>query len=161
MAEMGGLLFMKLFSKRPSWADVAVFEDLNAGKEVERLLTKQGFAARTYDDKLFRYFLFLRPPRETYRVQIRQTDAEAAVEFLAATAPDALQKAIHCPSCGSRHIAYPQMTRKFLTPTILLHLGIIFRVIGHECYCEHCHFTWNLPGENVHAVPRPSNQFPL
>jgi hypothetical protein len=53
------------------------------------------------------------------------------------------------------------MTRKFLLPTVLLHLGIIFRVINHECDCEHCHFTWNLPGESVRAAPRPVSQFPL
>jgi hypothetical protein len=53
------------------------------------------------------------------------------------------------------------MTRKFLLPTILLHLGIIFRVFGHECYCDRCHFIWNLPGESVRAAPRPANQFPL
>jgi hypothetical protein len=152
---------MNTFSIRSSWADVAVFENLTAGKDLETLLTKQGFAARTYDDKLFRHFLFLRPPRMTFRVQIRQADAKAADEFLAATAPDALQPAIRCPSCGSRHISYPQMTRKFLLPTILLHLGIIFRVIGHECYCDHCHFTWNLPGENVRAAPRRANQHPF
>ena len=152
---------MSPLAKHLSWIDVAVFEDLNAGKAVETLLTEKGLGARTYDDKLFRYFLFLRPPRVTYRVQVRQHDAKAAGDFLAAAAPDAVQEAIHCPSCGSRRVSYPQMTRKFLLPTILLHLGIIFRVIDHECYCEHCHYIWNLPGENVHAVPRPVSQFPL
>jgi hypothetical protein len=152
---------MSLWTKQSSWVDVAVFEYLNAGKAVETLLTKQRLAARTYDDKLFRYFLFLRPPRMTFRVQVRQDDLKAAEDFLAEAAPDAMQMAIHCPSCGSRRIAYPQMTRKFFLPTVLLHLGIIFRVVNHECYCDHCHFTWNLPGENVRAAPRPANQFPL
>ena len=152
---------MSPLAKQQSWIDVAVFEEVNAGKTVEAVLTDQGLSARTYDDKLFRYFLFLRPPRVTFRVQVRQNNARAADDFLAASAPDALQKAIHCPSCGSRRVSYPQMTRKFFLPTVLLHLGIIFRVIDHECYCEHCHYIWNLPAENVRAAPKPVGQFPF
>ena len=77
------------------------------------------------------------------------------------TAP-ILERALHCPSCGSLQVNYPQMTRKFFMPTVILHLGIIFHVIDHECYCESCHCVWNLPKENaavqeVHA----GKQFPL
>jgi hypothetical protein len=145
------------------WADVAVFEDVNAsaGKAVETFLRDKGMETRLYDDKWFRYFLFLRPPRITYRLQVRHSNVERADELLLGDAPAAVQKAIHCPSCDSRHISYPQMTRKFIMPTVLLHLGIIFRVIGHECYCEHCHFIWNLPGENVHPEPKPAKHFPF
>lgn len=138
-----------------------MFEDVGAGNAVETFLAAKGLPARTYDDKIFRCFLFLRPPRVTFRVQVRQDNVKTAGDLLAAFTPDALQKAIHCPSCGSRRVSYPQMTRKFILPTILLHLGIIFRVIDHECYCEHCHYIWNLPGENVCAKPRPVSQFPL
>jgi len=152
---------MDLLAKHQSWTDVAVFEDVNAGKAVETFLTARGLPARTYDDKLFRYFLFLRPPRVTFRVQVRQDDVLATNDFLDTAAPEALQKAIHCPSCGSLRVSYPQMTRKFILPTILLHLGIIFRVIDHECYCEHCHYVWNLPAENVRATPKPVGQFPF
>jgi hypothetical protein len=151
---------MNALAKRCSWSDVAVFEDVNAGKAVETFLTDKGLAARTYDDKLFRYFLFLRPPHVTWRVQVRHHQLKDAEEILAADAP-ALQKALHCPSCGSRRVSYPQMTRKFLLPTILLHLGIIFRVIDHECYCEHCHHIWNLPADDIHTVPKPATHFPF
>ena len=53
------------------------------------------------------------------------------------------------------------MTRKFILPTILLHLGIIFRVIDHEYYCEHCHYFWNLPTEKAAPDPKPLGQFPF
>ena len=52
------------------------------------------------------------------------------------------------------------MTRKFILPTIMLHLGIILRLVGHECYCEHCHAMWNLP-ENDHAGHKPNSVDPL
>lgn len=144
-----------------SWVDVAVFEDVNVGKALELFLTGNGLRARIYDDKLFRYFLFLRPPRVTYRVQVRQKDAPGAGTLLDADTPGVLQGAIRCPSCGSLRVAYPQMTRRFILPTILLHLGIIFRVIEHECYCEHCHFNWNLPDKNPRPASKPAVPFPF
>jgi hypothetical protein len=155
------MVIMNPPTKHQSWADVAVFEDVNTGRTIETFLKDKGLEARTYDDKWFRYFLFLRPPRITYRVQVRHNNFNAADDFLKADAPDALEKAIHCPSCDSLRVSYPQMTRKFILPTILLHLGIIFRVIGHECYCEHCHFKWNLAGENVRSIPKHAKQFPF
>ncbi|HSY19411.1 MAG TPA: hypothetical protein VK815_13800 [Candidatus Acidoferrales bacterium] len=126
------------------WADLAVFENLTDGQALTQQLKDQGFEARAYDDKAFRYFLFLRPPQITYRVQVRRDDVTAATAFLTTRSPVVLAKAIHCPDCGSLHINYPQMTRRFILPTVLLHLGIIFRVIHHEAYCEGCHFTWEL-----------------
>ena len=153
---------MALFpAKRHFWADVAVFQDLNAGKAVETFFKNKGLQARTYDDKLFRYFLFLRPPCITHRVQVRQNYLKEAGEFLNAEAPGDLQKAIRCPACDSLQVSYPQMTRKFILPTILLHLGIIFRMIEHECFCEHCHHVWNLPGENIHPETKVARPFPF
>ena len=127
-----------------AWADVAVFENLNDGKVLEAFLCSQGVEARTYDDKLFRYFLFLRPPQVTYRVQVRKNHFEDATKLMQAKAPPVLAQALHCPSCSSLRVNYPQMTRKFVLPTVLLHLGIIFRIIEHECYCENCQAMWHL-----------------
>ena len=152
---------MRFWSQHPSWVDVAVFEDMNAGRALEKFFTDLGLPARTYDDKVFRYFLFLRPPRVTFRVQVRQHHVPNADRLLLAGPPAALQSAIRCPSCGLLRVSYPQMTRKFMLPTILLHLGIIFRVIDHECYCEHCHYTWNLPVEKARPDPKPVGQFPF
>ncbi|HEV2320542.1 MAG TPA: hypothetical protein VGV18_12375, partial [Verrucomicrobiae bacterium] len=75
--------------------------------------------------------------------------------------PPILEKAIHCLSCGSLRVNYPQMTRRFFLPTVLLHLGIIFRVIGHECYCENCHMTWNLATGITTSVGAPKPFFPF
>ncbi|HVU07125.1 MAG TPA: hypothetical protein VHG89_01125 [Verrucomicrobiae bacterium] len=144
------------------WLDLAVFESLSNGKALELFLKDKGIEARTYDDKALRYFLFLRPPRVTYRVQIRQNYFEGMTELLQLKAPGVLDKALHCPSCGSLRVNYPQMTRKFIFPTVLLHLGIIFRVIEHECYCEQCHCVWHLPQDDLvpHKV-RAVKPFPF
>ena len=155
---------MRTSRSHQSWVDVAVFENLSDGQALGTFLTNHRLEARTYDDKAFRYFLFLRPPTVTYRVQVRGSAFRAATELLN-NAPEALailERALHCPSCGSLQVNYPQMTRKFILPTVILHLGIIFRVIEHECYCEHCHYIWNLPkdGAAVHKV-RTVKPFPF
>jgi hypothetical protein len=145
---------MKRSHRHEPWTDLAVYESLTDGQSLTQQLADQGFEARAYDDKAFRYFLFLRPPQITYRVQVHRDDATAAAGFLATKNPAVLGRAIHCPDCGSLHINYPQMTRRFILPTVLLHLGIIFRVIQHEAYCEHCHFTWALAPLEKPAVPQ-------
>jgi hypothetical protein len=151
--------------KRHPWVNVAIFENLSDGQALETFFKNHRFEARTYDDKLFRYFLFLRPPRITYRVQVRGNAFRAATELMdsAPEAPAILQRALHCPSCDSLRVQYPQMTRKFFLPTVLLHLGIIFRVIHHEAYCESCHHIWNLPQDEAAVVhkTRTTKPFPF
>src|SRR5581483_7371406 len=122
-----------------TWHDVALFESMNDGRSLQNFLDENRIEARNYDDKVFRYLLFLRPPRIVWRVQVRKGSFNFAVELLKSKSPPVLEKALHCPNCASVKVNYPQMTRKFVLPTIMLHLGIIFRVIGHKCYCEDCH----------------------
>lgn len=137
------------------WHDVAVFEDAGDSQVLAAFLKDHGCETRTHDDKWFRLFLFLRPPRKTYRVQVREHHFEEVAGLLQGKSPAVLEHAMHCPSCGSLRINYPQMTRRFILPTILLHLGIIFRIIDHQCYCEHCHAVWYLPAEKAARKERP------
>ena len=143
------------------WVDIAVFENLSDGRILETLLRDKGIESRSFHNKALQNFLFLRPPHITWRVQVHNDHFAEAEKLIESTHPPVLEKAIHCPSCGSLHVNYPQMTRKFLLPTAALHLGIIFRIIDHECYCESCHMTWSLPQDvprKVHAA-RPSFPF--
>jgi hypothetical protein len=127
------------------WLDVALFESVNDGRALQAFVDENRIEARTYDDKVFRYFLFLRPPRIVWHVQVRKNALNYAVTLLKSKSPPVLEQALHCPACGSLRVNYPQMTRKFVLPTILLHLGILFRIIEHKCYCEDCHDMWSLP----------------
>jgi hypothetical protein len=143
-----------IFSRKTQpWVDVAIFESASDGQMLELYLKNKGFETRTYNDTLLQCLLFLCPPHATIRLQVRGNDAEnVACFFHHEPATSALlQRAIRCPSCGSLRVQYPQMTRRFLLPTILLHLGIIFRVITHEAYCESCHWLWSLPRKQVSA----------
>lgn len=135
---------MKPFKK--PWANLAVFEQEPDARALTGLLQQQGFAARTFNDRLIQLLLFLCPPHATHRVQCRHDEVRSALEFMESDAAASLllNRAIGCPCCGSLEIQYPQMNRGFIMPTIWLHLGIIFRIIEHEAYCEHCHHVWHL-----------------
>ena len=139
--------------KRQPWGNVAIFENASDGKMLETALKDRGFETRTYNDKLLQCVLFLCPPHATIRVQVRGNDFKKATCFLDHEPATSvlLRRAIRCPSCGSLRVQYPQMTRRFLLPTLLLHLGIIFRVIVHEAYCENCHWLWSLSKKRVSA----------
>ncbi|HSY44133.1 MAG TPA: hypothetical protein VK811_09480 [Candidatus Acidoferrum sp.] len=144
-----------------SWVDVAVFENINDGRILETLLRGKEIEARTYHNKWLQAFLFLRPPHVTWRVQVRHDDYAAVQSLFESSHPPILEKAVHCPSCGSLHVNYPQMTRKFFLPTVALHAGIIFRLLGHECYCEHCHMNWTYEYDVDHKVRVPRPFFPF
>lgn len=134
-------------TKKNRWVNLAVFESQSDAQKLEQFLQARRFEARTYNDRWLQLFLFLCPPQATYRTQVRLDDLHPAQDLLdtdPAAAP-LTQRAFHCPSCESLRVQYPQMTRRFLTPTILLNLGIIFRIIEHEAYCEHCQQIWHLP----------------
>jgi len=144
---------MRSSRKTQPWVNIAIFENVSDGQIVEMDLKNKGFETRTYNDKLLQCFLFLCPPHATIRVQVRGNDFKNVAYFLDHEPATSvlLQRAIRCPSCGSLRVQYPQMTRRFLLPTLLLHLGIIFRVIAHEAYCESCHWLWSLPKRRVCA----------
>jgi len=130
-----------------NWTTVALFDNLPAAQTFEAFLRDKRLEGRTYNDKILQLMLFLCPPRATFRVQVRGHFYKMAQDILKAGEPPILEKAIRCPDCGSLKINYPQMTRKFLLPTLFLHLGIIFRLIQHQAYCESCHCMWSLPKE--------------
>jgi|SRR5579859_30645 len=139
--------------KTQPWANIAIFENAGDGQMLETDLKNKGFETRTYIDKLLQSFLFLCPPHATVRVQVRGNDFKNVAYFLDHEPATSiiLKRAIRCPSCGSLRVQYPQMTRRFLLPTLLLHLGIIFRVIVHQAYCENCHWLWSIPKKQVSA----------
>jgi hypothetical protein len=151
-----GAPLVKPLNEHQTWVNVALFENPADSRAVESFLEQKRIEARTYNDKVLQLLLFLCPPRLTYRLQVRRGSFKVATDLLTVNPPGPLAKAIHCPSCGSLRVNYPQMTRKFLTPTILLHLAIIFRIIDHQCYCEACHLMWSLPkNEPVAEAAKP------
>jgi hypothetical protein len=140
---------------KTTWITVALFDDFVAAKNLEAFLKENKIDARTFNDRVLQVFLFLCPPQAIFRVQVRHPIYKMTLDLLNTHPPVVLLNAIHCPECGSLRISYPQMTRKFLWPTLFLHLGIIFRSIKHQAYCETCHHIWSLPKPGNTLVQEP------
>ena len=88
-------------------------------------------------------------PQANAKVLVDEEDFEAANRLMVeweASDPE-IGSAIRCPQCKSPRIEYPQLTRKFLTPSIA---SILFalKIFPKEFYCQDCHFTWSRDGDN-------------
>src|ERR1043166_4514743 len=57
-----------------------------------------------------------------------------------------LRDALRCPECKSLRISYPQFTRKFFLPNLMMGVFARMGFVEKEFYCEECHFTWPLEG---------------
>jgi hypothetical protein len=65
-----------------------------------------------------------------------------------------LGDAIHCPECKSLRVLYPQFTRKFFLPNLVMGVAASIGLVEKEYYCEECHFTWPHEGAKPHPERR-------
>ncbi len=143
-----GIVAMKIKSDSSLfWTSVATFERLEHAQALQECLEKAGFEARTQDERKLQRYWFFSPQHCGVHVRVPTESLELAREFLAteSAAVRIMEEAIRCPSCHSSRVQYPQMTRKFILPTVVAHLLVLLRVMGRECYCEDCHYTWAEP----------------
>jgi hypothetical protein len=140
------------------WTDVAVFDDPEEAKRVHAVLKAEGFEARVHDERKLQRYWFLSTPQAGVQVQVTQKEFELVEQWLdnARSAPALLANAIRCPSCQSVRVQYPQMTRKFILPTLVAQLFVLFGLMKHECYCESCQYTWVRNAPAYLATSRPA-----
>jgi len=128
----------------PVWSRLAAFNRTRPAQARADFLLQHWFVVRLYDERKLQRFWFLARPIAGICVQVPEESIPAVREFVS-TQPEAeelLRFAIHCPSCKSTRVHYPQMTRKNVLPTLVAHGLVSLGFLRHECYCEDCHFTW-------------------
>src|SRR6185369_368319 len=128
----------------PVWSRLAAFNKLKSAQALVDFLQQHWFVVRLYDERKLQRFWFLARPIAGICVQVPEESIPVVREFLA-TQPETeelLGRAVHCPSCNSTRVHYPQMTRKNVLPTLVAHGLVSLGFLRHECYCEDCHFTW-------------------
>lgn len=128
----------------PVWSRLAAFNNTKPAQTLVDFLEQRGFVARLYDERKLQRFWFLARPIAGICVQVPEECIPEVREFLSAQpeAEELLRSAVHCPSCKSTRVHYPQMTRKNVLPTLVAHGLVSLGFLRHECYCEDCHFTW-------------------
>lgn len=148
---------LNLKSQKTPWTNLAVFENESDAHTLETFLQFHRIEARTLDNHLSRLALFLCPPVDTFTLQIREFDLARALDFLTAgsATKQTLNRAIHCPMCGSFKVQYPSLARREVVPTLALHLNLIFRLTGHEVFCENCRLLWQFHHPEISHVEKP------
>jgi len=126
---------------------IATFDDLASAEALQRLLQREGFAARVHDERKVQRFWFLARPLAGVHVRVAEGSIDGIQRLLQVhqAAEATLSRAYRCRSCGSSRVQYPAMTRKNLLPTLAIHLLVAVGLLKHEFYCENCHNTWESP----------------
>ena len=123
---------------------VATFDDANHALKLRERLRATGMDARVKDERTLQRFWFHAKPQAGVHVEVAAEDANCASRCVESwEMQGATERSIRCPSCGSPRIQYPNMTRRFVMPTLVAELLSFFGVLFYECYCEACHHTWD------------------
>ena len=142
--------------KNHFWATLAAFDDEAGAEPLHQLLRGEGFESRIADERKLQRLWFLAQPQAGVHVQVAEDRFPAAKDTLVNSprGEAVLRDAIRCPSCNSSRVQYPQMTRKFILPTLVAQLLVLFGLIRRECYCEDCQYTWVRERKPEAASPR-------
>lgn len=123
---------------------VATFNSELPAKSVQQRLTGVSIPAWVVDERTLQRFWFFSQPYAGIRLKVEKKNFERASEILERWDKEEglLQDAIHCPSCGSSRIEYPQMTRYFILTTLLLEFFHFVGAMPYRFYCRTCQNTW-------------------
>ena len=125
-------------------AVVATFHNRSGAEAFGEYLVRNGVGIKVQDERRLQRYWFLSRPRAGIHVHVLKERLPLAEQMLkeweASVTPGT--RAIHCPACDSSRIQYPQMTRRFLLPTLVAQLGVWLGIFTQSFYCESCHHTW-------------------
>ncbi len=126
---------------------IATFNTEAAADKVRQRLNDQGIQAKVNNQRLLQRIWFLAKPYAAYHLEVPDTDLARADAALGALQDEehALSEAIRCPKCASLKLEYPQMTRKFVLPTLIAHGLVFLGFMQHKFYCTECHHMWAKP----------------
>jgi hypothetical protein len=122
---------------------LATFHEVGSAQQLQARLQQAGMHAMLTDDSKLQRFWLVAKPLAAIHVEVLRTDYQEAVRLIEHWQPPegALNNAVRCPACHSPRVEFPQLTRKFVTPS----LGSLLMAVGllpREFYCTDCHYTW-------------------
>ncbi|MBA2586893.1 MAG: DUF2007 domain-containing protein [Chthoniobacterales bacterium] len=128
---------------------IATFNEPAKAKRLKERLKVAGIKADVHNEGVLQAVAFMSKPQANAKVLVIEEDFEAANKLLLeweASDPE-IGSALRCPQCKSPRIEYPQLTRKFLTPSLTSVLFAL-KIFQKEFYCQDCQFTWSKEGES-------------
>ena len=128
---------------------IATFNEQSKARHLRDRLQQAGVSADIIGEGHLQRVAFMSKPQANVKVLVEEEDFEKAQRLMVdweSTDPDIAAAVIRCPQCGSSRIEYPQLTRKFLTPSLA---SILFalKIFPKEFYCHSCHNTWSAEAE--------------
>src|SRR5881628_1188534 len=107
---------------------LATFNELEPARRLQARLQQVGIQSTVCDESKRQRFWFMSEPRAAIHVEVVQCDFAKAGDLLHQwhRADDALKDAVRCPACHSSRVEFPQLTRKFVTPS----LGVVLMAVG-------------------------------
>ena len=121
---------------------LATFHDVDHAQPVVNRLEQAGFHVTMRDESRWQELHFCEH-LASVKVLVEENEYEPARTRLKDidAAEHCLTQAVFCPECGSADVDFPQVTRKFVLPT--LHAALYrFGLAEKEFYCQTCHHTW-------------------
>src|ERR1043165_3375822 len=99
--------------------NILTFNEPEDAMPLVNRLNGAGIPATMHDERKIQKYWFISEPLAGIKVQVDKKDYQRAIDSLQTweREENALEKAIHCPACGSSEVDYPQFTRKFSLPT--------------------------------------------
>src|SRR5436305_2206664 len=118
---------------------LATFNDKEPAQNLQNRLQQAGVRAILSDDTKLQRFWFISEPLGAFHLQVLRDDHQKAARLLEQwdQAEAILKDAVRCPVCHSTRVEFPQLTRKFVLPSVgslLMAIGLIPR----EFYCCDC-----------------------
>ncbi len=98
---------------------IATFNEPSQAKHLKSRLQEAGVKADVHNEGHLQKVAFMSKPQANAKVLVTEEDFEAANKLMVeweASDPE-IGSAIRCPQCKSPRIEYPQLTRKFITPS--------------------------------------------
>src|SRR5580765_3599822 len=122
---------------------LATFHEVEPAEQLQTRLQQAGIDAILHDDSKLQRLWLVSEPLASIHVEVAQPDFLVARELVQdwQTNQGVLDRAVRCPACHSARVEYPQLTRKFVTPSLgglLMAVGLVPR----KFYCLDCHCTW-------------------
>jgi len=127
---------------------VALFSSRSKAEPIRQRLLQAGIQAEIHDELRLERLWFISKGSAGARLEVPADHFEEGSNLLFEwdKAEAALRDAIRCAECKSLRVDYPQFTRKFFLPNLMMGLMAECGLIEREYYCEDCHYTWPREG---------------
>src|SRR5579871_846610 len=135
---------MKTKAHAAPMVTVATFNAVADAEALKNWLVGKRIPAEVRDEtRLQKYWLLAEPTAGVHVETPRDSFPSVEILLHESKALPFVRTAVHCPSCGSVRVQYPDLTRKNILPTLFAQLFVLLGVTRHKFYCEDCHFSWS------------------